>query len=97
MDGRGRRGVHFILATVTPGLGEGVRLAIVSWIERTYHRRRRQRALGKLTPVEERAEFPDFVQKMREGRTQATSGNWFFRGMRSAELYRLPDRFSTLF
>lgn len=27
------------------------RLAIVSWIERTYHRRRRQRALGKLTPI----------------------------------------------
>jgi transposase InsO family protein len=25
---------------------------IVYWIERTYHRRRRQRALGKLTPVE---------------------------------------------
>jgi putative transposase len=29
-----------------------LRLAIVMWIERTYHRRRRQRALGKLTPVE---------------------------------------------
>jgi putative transposase len=29
-----------------------LRLAIVDWIERTYHRRRRQRALGKLTPVE---------------------------------------------
>jgi transposase InsO family protein len=29
-----------------------LRLAIVSWIERTYHRRRRQRRLGKLTPVE---------------------------------------------
>jgi len=27
-------------------------LAIVTWIERTYHRRRRQRALGKLTPIE---------------------------------------------
>ncbi len=27
-----------------------LRLAIVSWIERTYHRRRRQRALGRLTP-----------------------------------------------
>lgn len=26
--------------------------AIVFWIERTYNRRRRQRALGKLTPVE---------------------------------------------
>jgi putative transposase len=29
-----------------------LRLAIVIWIERTYHRRRRQRALGRLTPVE---------------------------------------------
>ena len=31
---------------------EDLRLAIVTWIERTYHRRRRQRRLGKLTPVE---------------------------------------------
>jgi len=31
---------------------EELRLAIVTWIERTYHRRRRQRALGRLTPVE---------------------------------------------
>jgi putative transposase len=29
-----------------------LRLAIVIWIERTYHRRRRQRALGRLTPIE---------------------------------------------
>lgn len=29
-----------------------LRLAIVTWTERTYHRRRRQRALGKLTPIE---------------------------------------------
>ena len=29
-----------------------LRLAIVTWIERTYHRRRRQARLGKLTPVE---------------------------------------------
>ena len=29
-----------------------LRLAIVTWIERTYHRRRRQRGLGKLTPIE---------------------------------------------
>jgi len=29
-----------------------LRLAIVHWIERTYHRRRRQRRLGKLTPIE---------------------------------------------
>jgi putative transposase len=26
--------------------------AIVTWIERTHHRRRRQTALGRLTPVE---------------------------------------------
>ena len=31
---------------------EELRLAIVTWIETTYNRRRRQRALGKLTPVE---------------------------------------------
>ena len=31
---------------------EHLRLAIVTWIERTYHRRRRQAALGKLTPIE---------------------------------------------
>lgn len=31
---------------------EELRLAIVTWIERTYHRRRRQRPLGKLTPIE---------------------------------------------
>lgn len=29
-----------------------LRLAIITWIERTYHRRRRQKALGKLTPIE---------------------------------------------
>ena len=31
---------------------EELRLAINTWIERTYHRRRRQRRLGRLTPVE---------------------------------------------
>jgi hypothetical protein len=31
---------------------EELRLGILSWIERTYHRRRRQRALGELTPIE---------------------------------------------
>jgi len=29
-----------------------LRIAIITWIERTYHRRRRQRALGRLTPIE---------------------------------------------
>jgi putative transposase len=31
---------------------EQLRLAIVTWIETKYNRRRRQRAQGKLTPVE---------------------------------------------
>ena len=31
---------------------EELRIAIVTWIERTYHRRRRRAALGRLTPVE---------------------------------------------
>ena len=29
-----------------------LQVAIVTWIERTYHRRRRQAALGRLTPIE---------------------------------------------
>ena len=31
---------------------EELRIAIVTWIERTYHRRRRQAVLGQLTPIE---------------------------------------------
>ena len=31
---------------------DDLRIAIVTWIERTYHRRRRQDALGRLTPIE---------------------------------------------
>ena len=31
---------------------DDLRLAIVAWIERTYHRRRRQDRLGRLTPIE---------------------------------------------
>jgi putative transposase len=34
------------------GTREELRIAMVTWIERTYHRRRRQSALGRLTPVE---------------------------------------------
>lgn len=29
-----------------------LRLAIITWIEKTYHRRRRQATLGRLTPIE---------------------------------------------
>ncbi|WP_186343506.1 hypothetical protein [Streptomyces sp. CFMR 7] len=31
---------------------EELRIAIVTWIERTYHRRRREASLGRLTPIE---------------------------------------------
>lgn len=31
---------------------EQLRIAIVTWIEKTYHRRRRQERLGRLTPIE---------------------------------------------
>ncbi|MGW1760208.1 IS3 family transposase, partial [Streptomyces mirabilis] len=31
---------------------EELRIAIVTWIERTYHRRRRQASFGRLTPIE---------------------------------------------
>ena len=30
---------------------EELRIAIATWIERTYHRRRRQARLGRLTPI----------------------------------------------
>ncbi|MFF9214767.1 IS3 family transposase, partial [Streptomyces sp. NPDC014791] len=41
-----------VLDTRRWGTQQELRIAIVTWIERTYHRRRRQRALGKLTPIE---------------------------------------------
>ncbi|WP_396415553.1 IS3 family transposase [Kocuria sp. p3-SID1428] len=31
---------------------DDLRIAIVTWIERKYHRRRRQARLGRLTPIE---------------------------------------------
>ncbi len=31
---------------------DDLRIEIVTWIERTYHQRRRQLALGRLTPIE---------------------------------------------
>jgi putative transposase len=31
---------------------QDLRIAIVTWIERIYHRRRRQTGLGRLTPIE---------------------------------------------
>ena len=41
-----------VLDRCTWNTREELRIAIVAWIERTYHRRRRQTALGRLTPVE---------------------------------------------
>jgi putative transposase len=31
---------------------DDLRIEIITWIERTYHRRRRQARLGRLTPIE---------------------------------------------
>ena len=31
---------------------QDLRIAIITWTERTYHRRRRQPRLGRLTPIE---------------------------------------------
>ncbi len=41
-----------VLNRKTWGTRDGLRSAIVTWIERTYHRRRRQARLGRLTPIE---------------------------------------------
>ena len=43
---------------------EALRIAIVTWIERIYHRRRRQASLGRLTPIE-------FETIMTQSATQA--------------------------
>lgn len=48
-------------------------------------------------PVAERSSFPEITDMMIDGRTQAATGNWFFKTYRSKELYRLPERFSKLF
>jgi putative transposase len=36
----------------TAGCRDDLAVAVITWIEKTYNRRRRQRALGKLTPIE---------------------------------------------
>ncbi|MBB4693579.1 transposase InsO family protein [Actinoplanes abujensis] len=47
---------------------QALRTAIVTWIERTYHRRRRQRSLARLTPIEY-----ETSELMSAGGTQRTS------------------------
>lgn len=55
-------------------------------------------ALSRKEPVDETIDFPEFRKEMIAGRSQAAStGNWFFKNMRSKELYRLPERFKILF
>ncbi len=39
-------------STVRWGTREELRIAIVTWIERTWRRRRRQSDLGRLSPIE---------------------------------------------
>ena len=41
-----------VLDTRTWATRDELRIAIITWIERTYDRRRRQRNLQRLTPVE---------------------------------------------
>ncbi len=41
-----------VLDRRTWAIRQELRIAIVTWIEKTYHRRRRQAALRRLTPVE---------------------------------------------
>ncbi len=53
--------------------------------------------LSAMTPSEETANFPDVHQKMVQGRNRAASGNWFFGKHRTADLYRLPERFKNVF
>ena len=40
------------------GPGDELRIAIVTWIQRTYHPRRRQAALGRLTPSSSKQSSP---------------------------------------
>ena len=49
-----RRTLALILIRLTGSLIVIITLALAgrAWIEASYHRRRRQRALGRLTPVE---------------------------------------------
>lgn len=41
-----------------------LRTAVTEWIERTYHRRRRQRGLCKLTPIEYEAVYPTGISQL---------------------------------
>jgi hypothetical protein len=54
---------------------EELRMAIVVWIETKYNRRRRQRALGKLTPVELRpSTWPQTRRRNHQPRVSTKPG-----------------------
>ena len=40
-----------VLNTKTWGTREALTIAVISWIDRRYHRRRRQKRFGRLTPI----------------------------------------------
>ena len=53
---------------------EQLRLAIVIWIEKTYHRRRRQHAFGRMTPIEfETLRFSQRIGRSAVVRTRAAA------------------------
>ena len=43
---------NYVLNRRTWATGDELRAAIAHWIERTYHRRRRQDRLGRSTPID---------------------------------------------
>ncbi|GAB3453706.1 hypothetical protein GCM10027436_54730 [Actinophytocola sediminis] len=55
-----------VLDRRTWSTSDELRIAIVTWIERTYHRRRRQPALGRLTPIEHEAIMTTPASRLRD-------------------------------
>lgn len=77
-DNAAKEPLLFLLQRIVPHrkayvTRQEMRLAIVSWIERTYHRRRRQRTLSKLTPIEIE---PSTTRPLSGGENYTPQGNW---------------------
>ncbi len=79
--------------------GQGSTVADVTLDPRLYlfHLRFADKAGDLTLPGEERSEFPEVVQMMRDGRSRDALGYWAFPGPEGLEVYRLPERFGTLF
>src|SRR6478609_3133579 len=77
---------------------EQLRIAIVTWIERTYHRRRRQLALGRLTPIELRSNHDHTgpTGRMTETVTYSCSRPNRLRSAICPFIARIPDRSSRM-